>query len=65
MTDKIISPSATPARSKRKAKPKLEVGYECSRCDKLLPSPESGEAHLTKKHNGHGFLTWQDYRRPA
>ena len=32
--------------------------YKCSRCDKRFPSPESGSAHLTKKHNGEGFLSW-------
>lgn len=44
---------------------KLKVGYECSRCDKLLPSPESGNAHLEKRHNGEGFLVWKNYRAPA
>ena len=51
------TPAGRPAKKKR-----LEVGYQCSRCDKMLPSPEAGEAHLQKKHGGHGFLAWQDYR---
>ena len=57
---------STPTPSgKAKRRNPLEVGYECSRCDKLLPTPESGEAHLQKRHNGYGFLVWQDYRRAA
>jgi hypothetical protein len=44
---------------RRRAK-KPTHGYACSRCDKLLPSPEAGNAHLEKKHNGEGFLVWRD-----
>lgn len=54
-----------PSATRRKKRQRLQVGYQCSLCDKMLPSPEAGEAHLQKKHNGHGFLTWQDYRRSA
>jgi hypothetical protein len=46
--------SSTPRQRAKK------YGYQCSRCDKLLPSPEAGSAHLEKKHNGEGFLVWRD-----
>ena len=45
-----------PATAKKK---KPAYGFECSRCDKVLPSPEAGTAHLEKKHNGYGFLVWR------
>jgi hypothetical protein len=48
--------------ARRRAK---KCGYQCSRCDKRLPSPEAGNAHLEKKHDGYGFLVWKDYRRAA
>lgn len=32
--------------------------YKCSRCERRFPSPEAGSAHLEKKHNGEGFLSW-------
>lgn len=56
-----MKPSArdTPHRARKQP---LACGYECSRCNKLLPSPEAGSAHLEKKHASEGFLTWQDYR---
>ena len=50
------------SRDATRRRPKPTFGYQCSRCDKILPSPEAGEAHLQKKHAGHGFLAWQDYR---
>lgn len=53
----MTSATARPAR-----KPPLKVGYQCSCCDKIFPSPEAGSAHLAKRHNGYGFLAWQDYR---
>ena len=40
-------------------------GYECAICRKVLPSPEAGEAHLSKRHDGHGYLTWFDARLAA
>lgn len=36
-----------------KAKP-----YKCSICEKRFPSPEAGSAHLTKRHEGGGYLSW-------
>lgn len=47
-----------PDKQRRVKKLPLSAVYECSRCDRLFPSPEAGNAHLDKKHNGHGFLTW-------
>lgn len=32
--------------------------YKCAICHKAFPSPEAGAAHLDKKHNGHGYLSW-------
>ena len=56
------SPANAAGSPKSKKREPLKVGYQCSRCDKMLPSIEAGEAHLQKKHAGHGFLAWQDYR---
>lgn len=32
--------------------------YECALCHRRLPSPEAAEAHLQKRHEGHGYVTY-------
>jgi len=39
--------------------------FQCSICRKMFPSPESGNAHLDKRHQGCGYLTWQKLPKKA